>query len=246
MRRQKSMLNFENKTALVTGASGGIGEACAKLLNELGAHVIISGTNEAKLKELAKSLNEKHTIKTCDLRNSKACEQLIESCEKIDILVCNAGITKDNLIIKMTEEDFDDVINVNLKAAFILNKAAVRKMMRERYGRIINISSVVAFSGNAGQCNYTASKAGLIGMSKSLAQEVASRGITVNLVAPGFIETNMTAVLGEEIKAALLTKIPLRKMGTPEDIAASVAFLASDEAGYITGQTIHVNGGMYM
>jgi 3-oxoacyl-[acyl-carrier protein] reductase len=240
------MLSLQNKTALITGASGGIGAACAKLLNQLGAYVIISGTNEDKLKELSKSLNSNHTIKTCDLKDTGACEELVNSIDKLDILVCNAGITKDNLIIKMTEADFDEVINVNLKAAFILNKAAARKMMRERYGRIINISSVVAFSGNAGQCNYTASKAGLVGMSKSLALEVASRGITVNIVAPGFIETNMTAKLGEEIKEAILNKIPLKKMGTPEDIAASVAFLASDEASYITGQTIHVNGGMYM
>ncbi|MCC2647110.1 MAG: fabG [Rickettsiaceae bacterium] len=240
------MLNLQNKIALITGASGGIGAACAKLLNQLGAHVIISGTNEDKLKELSKSLNPNHTIKTCDLKDTGACEELVNSIDKLDILVCNAGITKDNLIIKMTEADFDEVINVNLKAAFILNKAAARKMMRERYGRIINISSVVAFSGNAGQCNYTASKAGLVGMSKSLSLEVATRGITVNTVAPGFIETNMTAKLGEEIKEAILNKIPLKKMGTPEDIAASVAFLASNEASYITGQTIHVNGGMYM
>jgi 3-oxoacyl-[acyl-carrier protein] reductase len=240
------MLNLQGKVALITGASGGIGAACAKLLNRLGAHVIISGTNEAKLQELSNSLNEFHTIKPCNLKDAKSCEELINSIDKLDILVCNAGITKDNLIIKMTEEDFDEVINVNLKATFILNKTAVRKMMKERYGRIINISSVVAFSGNAGQCNYTASKAGLVGMSKSLAQEVASRGITVNTIAPGFIETNMTAKLSDEIKANLLDKIPLKKFGTSEDIANAVAFLASSEAQYITGQTIHVNGGMYM
>ncbi|MDF2964784.1 MAG: fabG [Rickettsiaceae bacterium] len=240
------MLNLKNKTALITGASGGIGAACAKLLNQLGAHVVVSGTNEAKLHELSRELNEKHSIMTCNLKDTTACEELVNSLDKLDILVCNAGITKDNLIIKMTEQDFDEVIDINLKAAFILNKAAARKMMRERYGRIINISSVVAFSGNAGQCNYTASKAGLVGMSKSLALEVASRGITVNIVAPGFIDTNMTAKLNDEIKDAILNKIPLKRMGSPEDIAASVAFLASAEASYITGQTIHVNGGMYM
>ncbi len=240
------MLKLNNKIALVTGASGGIGAACAKLLNDLGAHVIISGTNEAKLTTLAATLNSNHTIKTCDLKDSNACAELIDSIDKLDILVCNAGVTKDNLIIKMTEQDFDEVINVNLKAAFILNKAAAKKMMRERYGRIINISSIVAFSGNAGQCNYAASKAGLVGMSKSLALELASRGVTVNIIAPGFIETNMTAKLSDEIKNSILAKIPLKKFGSPEDIATAVAFLSSNEAHYITGQTIHVNGGMYM
>ena len=240
------MTNLNGKTALITGASGSIGRAITKKLHGLGAHVFISGSNEEKLVELGKELESNYTIKTCNLSDVKAAEQLIAEIEKIDILVCNAGINRDNLAIRMTDEDFSAVIDINLKTNFVLNREAIKKMMKNRYGRIINISSVVGVSGNPGQANYCASKAGLIGMSKSLAYEVASRGITVNAVAPGFITSNMTDALTDTQKEMIVQKIPAKVLGTPDDVANVVVFLASAESSYITGQTIHVNGGMLM
>lgn len=240
------MFDLTGKIALVTGASGGIGGACARSLHKLGAHVIISGTNQEKLENLAVELGNNVEIKACDLADKVATEALIDNLDKLDILVCNAGITKDGLAMRMSNEDFDKVIDINLKSSFILNRSAVKKMIKARYGRIINITSVVAVAGNPGQANYCASKAGLIGMSKSLALEIASRNVTVNCIAPGFIETNMTEKLSDEQKNAIIGRIPLKSMGTADDIAAGVAYLASDEARYITGQTLHINGGMYI
>jgi 3-oxoacyl-[acyl-carrier protein] reductase len=240
------MTNLNGKTAFITGASGSIGRAITKKLHGLGAYVFISGSNEGKLVELGKELENNYAIKTCDLSDVKAAEQLIADIEKLDILVCNAGINRDNLAVRMTEEDFGAVIDVNLKTNFVLNREAIKKMMRSRYGRIINISSVVGVAGNPGQANYCASKAGLIGMTKSLAYEVASRGITVNAVAPGFITSNMTDALTGAQKEIITQKIPAKVLGTPDDVANVVAFLASPESSYITGQTIHVNGGMLM
>lgn len=240
------MTDLSGNTAFITGASGGIGKAVTQKLHALGAHVYISGSNEAKLKELGAELKDNYTIKVCNLYETEAVKDLLNDIEKVDILVCNAGITRDTLAIKMTDEDFGAVIDVNLKANFMLNREAIKKMMRTRYGRIVNISSVVGVSGNPGQANYCASKAGLIGMTKALAYEVASRGITVNTVAPGFIASNMTAVLTGAQKEAIMQKIPLKTLGSPEDIANAVAFLASPDSSYITGQTLHVNGGMLM
>ena len=241
------MINFTNQRALITGATGGIGSAITMLMHRLGAHVIISGSNLAKLEELGSILKDNYTIKQCDLSDQSACNQLIVGLEEqLDILICNAGITKDTLGIKMTDEMFNQVIDINLKANFILNREALKKMIKNRYGRIINIASIVGVTGNPGQANYCASKAGLIGMTKSLASEVASRGITMNIVAPGFISSSMTDKLTEAQKEAMMQKIPLKAFGRPEDVASSVAFLASVEASYITGQTIHVNGGILM
>ncbi|WP_375326780.1 3-oxoacyl-ACP reductase FabG [Candidatus Tisiphia endosymbiont of Nemotelus uliginosus] len=240
------MIDLIGKISLVTGATGAIGGAIAKLLHLLGSHVIISGSDKEKLYELGEVLQENYTIAVCNLTNTEECSSLVASLEKLDILICNAGITKDMLAIKMTNEMFDQVIEVNLKANFILNREAIKKMLKERYGRIINIASVVAVSGNPGQANYCASKAGLIGMTKALALEVGARGITVNAIAPGFIKSHMTDKLNEAQKAAIMQKIPLKAFGEPADIANIVAFLASDKASYITGQTIHVNGGMLM
>jgi 3-oxoacyl-[acyl-carrier protein] reductase len=216
------------------------------LLHSLGAHVIITGTNEAKLESLAQELGGNCTVKVCDLRNQDLCEKLVEDIERLDMLVCNAGITQDGLSIRMSVESFEKVLQINLTASFILNKAAIKKMMKQQYGRIVNISSVVGFSGNPGQANYCASKAGLVGMSKSLAQEVAKRNITVNCVAPGFISSDMTEKLTQEQKEAIYQKIPAGRFGSAEDVANSVAFLLSDNASYINGSTIHVNGGMLM
>lgn len=240
------MMDLSGNNAFITGASGGIGEAITKHLHKLGAHVYISGSNIEKLESLGAELGNNFTIKQCNLSDSLACESILDDIEKLDILVCNAGITRDNLAIKMSNADFEDVINVNLKANFILNRAAIKKMMRARYGRIINISSIVGVSGNPGQANYCASKAGLIGMTKSLAVEVATRGITINAVAPGFIRSNMTDTLTDAQKDAITQKIPTKTLGQPEDIANAVSFLASPFSSYITGQTIHVNGGMLM
>ena len=240
------MIDLHGKTALITGATGGIGNATTKLLHKLGAHVYISGTNQEKLEKLGAYLEDNYTIKTCDLSDISACESLLTGIEKLDILVCNAGIVRDTLAIKMKNDDFEDVININLKANFILNREAAKKMIRVRYGRIINISSVVAVTGNKGQANYCASKAGLIGMTKSLAHEVAMRGVTVNAIAPGFIETDMTDKLNGTHKEYIINKIPNKKLGSPKDVASAIAYLASDDASYITGQTLHVNGGMIM
>ncbi|AFC70773.1 3-oxoacyl-ACP reductase FabG [Rickettsia australis] len=240
------MIDLTAKTALITGASGGIGGAIARLLHKLGSHVIISGSNEEKLKSLGNVLKDNYTIAVCNLADKEECSNLISKALKLDILVCNAGITSDTLAIRMKDEDFNKVVDINLKANFILNREAIKKMMQNRYGRIINISSIVGISGNPGQANYCASKAGLIGMTKSLSYEVATRGITVNAVAPGFIKSDMTNKLNEQQREAIVQKIPLGTYGMPEDVANAVAFLASDQASYITGQTIHVNGGMLM
>ncbi len=240
------MMKFDNKVAIITGASGDIGEACATLLHGLGAHVVISGTNLEKLNQLGEKLNTNYTIKQVNLDNQENCVNLINDFNKVDILVCNAGVTKDNLSLRMSNEAFQQVLDINLTANFILNKTAIRKMLKHGFGRIINITSVVAFSGNPGQANYCASKAGLVGMTKSLALEVATKGITINCVAPGFIVSNMTNKLNDSIKSAILSRIPQQKFGLPIDIANAVAFLSSEQSNYITGQTIHVNGGMLM
>lgn len=246
------MFRLTGKTALVTGATGGIGAAIAESLVKQGAKLVISGTKEDRLKELAVKIGEdKCKILACNLSDSAQVEALFDKAEEIaggqiDILVCNAGITKDNLALRMKDEDWDQVLNINLKSTFVLNRAAIKKMLRRKAGRIINIASVVGVTGNPGQANYVASKAGMIGMSKSFAQEVATRGITINCVAPGFIQTAMTDILNDQQKQGILNSIPMQKMGSSTDIAATVTFLASEEAGYITGQTLHVNGGMLM
>ena len=244
------MLNFAGKKVLLTGATGGIGAEIAGLFIKQGAFVILSGTNPAKLDKLSQMLGKNNAYIACNLSDEAEVESLFDKSEElaggqIDILVCNAGITRDNLILRMKNDDFSQVIDVNLKSTFILNRNAIKKMMRRKNGRIINIASVVAQSGNPGQANYVASKSGMIGMTKSLAQEVASRGITVNCVAPGFIESPMTEVLTDAQKEQTLSKIPSGRMGKPSEIANGVVFLASDEASYITGHTLSVNGGMY-
>lgn len=243
-------MDFTGKNALVTGASGGIGKAIAEKLHALGATVALTGTREAVLNEIAESLGERAHPIVCNLSDSEAVDGLIpaaiEAMGSVDILVNNAGITRDNLFMRMKQEEWDDVIAVNMTAVFKLSKAVLRGMMKARYGRIIQITSVVGIVGNPGQGNYSATKAGIVGMSKSLAQEVASRNITVNSVAPGLIKTAMTDVLDDSQRDALLTKVPAARLGQPEEIASAVAFLASEEAGYITGQTLHVNGGSAM
>lgn len=245
------MFDLSGKTALVTGASGGIGSAIASALHGAGATVALSGTRKEKLEEVAAGLGGERThILPCNLSDLEAVDGLPKAAEgemgQLDILVNNAGITKDNLFMRMKDEEWDQVIAINLTASFRLCRASLRGMMKRRWGRIINVTSVVGWVGNPGQGNYCATKAGLTGMSKSLAQEVASRGITVNCVAPGFIETAMTDALTDEQKAALTPGIPAGRLGQGEDVAASVQFLASEGASYITGQTIHVNGGLAM
>lgn len=249
------LFSLQNQTALITGATGGIGQEIAATLASQGANLVISGTREAVLMESAKTLQDTYGVqvhvKTCSLSDATAVEELVPAAEallggKLDILVNNAGITKDNLIIRMKDDDWQSVIDVNLTATFRLCRAAVKIMMRARYGRIINITSVVGVGGNPGQANYCASKAGIIGMSKSMAQEVATRNITLNCVAPGFIASPMTDGLPDKVKEKILGSIPTGAMGQGRDIASAVAFLASSEAGYITGQTLHVNGGMLM
>jgi len=245
------MFKLDGKIALVTGATGGLGRSIATFLHKQGAHVILSGTRVSVLEDLAKTLGDNRaTVAPCDLSNTSSVEKLLpdlgEKNLDPDILINNAGLTRDNLAIRMKPEDWDLVLQVNLKAAFILSKACLRGMMKKRAGRIINITSVVGVAGNPGQANYCASKAGLIGMSKSLAQEIAPRGITVNCIAPGFMKSAMTDALNEKQKDTILSSIPAGKMGTPEDIAAACVYLASNEAEYMTGQTLHVNGGMTM
>ena len=248
------MFDLTGKTALVTGASGGIGSSIAQALARQGARLALSGSNGAKLRAFREQLNDEiggdHVEITCDLSNSEQVEELIpatvDTLGKIDILVNNAGVTRDNLAMRMKDEEWDAVMKINLEAAFRLMRAAARPMMKARYGRIISITSVVGATGNPGQMNYAAAKAGLTGMSKSLAQELASRGITVNCVAPGFIRTAMTDVLPDAQKDALNARIPAGRMGEGEEIGAAVAYLASTEAAYVTGQTLHVNGGMAM
>lgn len=244
------MFNLTGKCALVTGATGGIGEAIAKTLHAQGAVVGISGRNEAKLKELAATLGNNVHILPADLSDVAQVEALVKSATaamgKIDILVNNAGLTRDNLSLRMKAEEWDEVIRVNLTATFLLAQACQRGMMKARHGRIINISSVVGTTGNPGQCNYVASKAGLVGWTKAMAAEIASRNVTVNCIAPGFIATPMTDVLTDDQKEKINASIPMARMGSPDDIAAAALYLASDEAAYVTGQTIHVNGGMAM
>lgn len=244
------MFALTGKTALVTGATGGIGGAIAKALHAQGATVGISGRNEGKLSELARELGDRVHVLPADLSSKEGVEGLVKSAEEkmgqIDILVNNAGLTRDGLSMRMKDEDWQQVIDVNMTATFKLAQAVQRGMMKRRWGRIINIASVVGVTGNPGQCNYVASKAGMIGWSKAMAAEIASRNITVNCVAPGFIATAMTDVLTDDQKEKINATIPAGKMGTSEDIASAVAYLASDEAGYVTGSTIHVNGGMAM
>lgn len=244
------MFDLTGKTALVTGASGGIGGAIAKALHAAGATVAIHGTRREALDVLAAELGDRVHVLPANLSKPEEVEQLAKDAEaalgSLDILVNNAGITKDGLILRMKDDDWDAVLNVNLTAAFRLTRAAVKGMMKRRHGRVINITSIVGVTGNPGQVNYCASKAGMIGMTKSLAQEVASRNITVNAVAPGFIATAMTDELNDEQKARINSQIPAGRMGSPEEIAAAVLYLASAEAAYVTGQTLHVNGGMAM
>lgn len=244
------MFDLKNKNALITGASGGIGSAIARRLHAMGAKVALSGTRQEPLERLANELGERAFILPCNLNDMAAVEalpkQAIDALGSLDILVNNAGITRDNLFMRMSDEEWQSVINVNLTATMKLCKGALRGMMKSRWGRIINISSVVGATGNPGQGNYAASKAGMVGMSKSLAYEVASRGITVNVVAPGFIATAMTDKLADDRKEAILAQIPAGRMGAAEDIASAVGYLASDGAGYVTGSTLHVNGGMAM
>lgn len=244
------MFDLGGRTALVTGASGGIGGAVARALHAQGATVALSGTRVAPLEALAADLGERAHVVPCDLSDAAAVEalpkQAVEAMGSLEILVNNAGITRDQLMMRMSDSDWDTVIAVNLTSVMRLSRAVLRGMMKARWGRIINVSSVVGVTGNPGQANYAASKAAVIGMSKSLAAEVASRGITVNCVAPGFIATPMTDALNDEQKARIAAQIPAGRMGSSDEIAAAVAFLASGEAGYMTGQTLHVNGGMAM
>ncbi len=242
------MFSLDDKTALVTGASGGIGGAIARQLHGQGAHVILSGRRQEALEDLKSELGERCSIAVVDLGQTDGASTLVEAVEKDepDILVNNAGLTRDNLAMRMKDEDWQEVLDVNLTAGFRLVRGLLRGMMKRRYGRIINITSIVAVTGNPGQANYAAAKAGMIGMTKALAAEVASRGITVNCVAPGFIETAMTDALSDDQKTKLLGQIPSGRLGAGHDIAAAVAYLASEEAAYVTGQTLHVNGGMAM
>ncbi len=244
------MFDLTGMTVLLTGASGGLGSSIAKALAAQGARLALSGSNVEKLEAFAAELGGDHVALPCNLSDAAAVDALVpsavEALGKLDILVNNAGITRDNLTMRMKDDEFASVIQVNLEAAFRLMRAACKPMMKARFGRIISVTSVVGVTGNPGQANYVASKAGLIGMSKAVAQEVASRGITVNCIAPGFMTSAMTDVLNEAQKAGILSRIPAGAMGTGEDIGAGVVYLASREAGYVTGQTLHVNGGMAM
>lgn len=244
------MFQLSGRTALITGASGGIGSAIAKNLSQQGAHVILHGTRAGRLEELASEIGTNVSVVTANLSDREAVGRLVSEAAKatgaIDILVNNAGITRDNLFMRMKDEEWDDVLEVNLTSSMLLCRSAIRAMMKARWGRIISISSIVGVTGNPGQTNYAASKAGMIGFSKSLAAEVASRGITVNVVAPGFIETPMTDDLTDEQKQKLLGNVPAGRLGSSQEVAAAVSFLASEEAAYMTGATLHVNGGMAM
>lgn len=244
------MFELTGKTALVTGATGGLGGAIARALHKQGATVAISGTRKDVLDALAGELKDRVHVLPCDLSDKDQVEALVPQAEaameKLDILVANAGVTKDNLFVQLRDEDWDSVININLTATFRLSRAAMKTMMRRRFGRIIGITSVVGVTGNPGQGNYTAAKAGMIGMMKSIAKEYAKRGVTANCVAPGFVATPMTDKLNEKQREAIMAMVPANRLGTPDDIAAAVVYLASDEASYVTGQTLHVNGGMAM
>ena len=244
------MIDLNGKKVLVTGASGGIGKAIAIELSSSGADLCLTGRNKSELENLQKIIGGNCQIIISDLSNSEGISNLADQAQdimgQIDILVNNAGITKDNLFMRMSEDDWNEVININLNSIFKLTKQLIKGMIKRRYGRIINITSVIGVAGGAGQSNYSASKAGIIAMSKSLAQEVGSRSVTVNSIAPGFVETNMTAELSDDRKEDILRSISVGRLGKPDDIAGAVCFLASDKASYITGQTIHINGGMLM
>ncbi|MXN64455.1 3-oxoacyl-[acyl-carrier-protein] reductase [Stappia sp. GBMRC 2046] len=244
------MFDLTGKTALVTGATGGIGEGIARALHERGATVTLSGTREEKLQALAADLGERVHYRVANLSDREAVDALVPAAEEamgsLDILVNNAGITRDNIFMRMKDDEWDQVMEVNLASAFRLSRAAIKGMMRRRYGRIIGITSVVGVTGNPGQANYAAAKAGMIGMTKSIAREVASRNITANAIAPGFIETAMTDALNDKQRESILQSVPAARLGTTLDIAAAAVYLASEEAGYVTGQTLHVNGGMAM
>ncbi len=245
------MFDLSGLTALVTGASGGLGSAIAKALADQGARLAVSGSNVEKLETFRAALGGDHVALPCNLSDGAAVDQLVPRAVealggKLDILVNNAGITRDNLLMRMKDEEFEEVIRVNLEAAFRLMRAAAKPMMKARFGRIVSVTSVVGVTGNPGQANYVASKAALIGMTKAVAQELASRNITVNAVAPGFMASAMTDALNEQQREAILSRIPMGAMGSGENIGAAVVFLASREAGYVTGQTLHVNGGMAM
>ena len=245
------MFDLTGMTALVTGASGGLGSAIAKTLSAQGARLAVSGSNVEKLESFRSELTGDHVALACNLSDGTAVDQLVPQAVealggKLDILVNNAGVTRDNLLMRMKDEEFEQVIAVNLEAAFRLMRAAAKPMMKARFGRIISVTSVVGVTGNPGQANYVASKAGLIGMTKAVAQELASRGVTANCVAPGFMTSAMTDALNDQQREGILSRIPLGQMGTGDDIGAACVYLASREAGYVTGQTLHVNGGMAM
>ena len=245
------MFDLTGRTALITGASGGIGADIARAMHNQGAHVILTGTRQEALDAIAGELGERVTVLTCNLSDRDAVAGLVDqaveaSCASIDILVNNAGITRDGLMMRMKDEDWDAVMEVNLNAAMVLSRSVLRSMMKSRWGRIIQMSSIVGYTGNPGQANYAAAKAGMTGFTKALAAEVASRGITANVVAPGFIATPMTDALTDAQKDDLLVKVPAGRLGSAQEIAAAVVYLASEEAGYITGATLHVNGGMAM
>jgi 3-oxoacyl-[acyl-carrier protein] reductase len=244
------MFDLTGRTALVTGATGGIGGAIARAFHRQGATVALSGTRREVLETIAGELKERVHVLPCNLSNTDEVEALVPSAEaamgQLDILVCNAGITRDNLFVQLKDEDWEQVIAVNLSATFRLTRAATKLMMRKRFGRLIGITSVVGVTGNAGQGNYTAAKAGMIGMFKSIGQEYAKRNVTANCIAPGFIATPMTDALNEKQRAAILEKVPAGRLGSSDDIAAAAVYLASNEAAYVTGQTLHVNGGMAM
>ena len=243
------MINLKNKKILVTGATGGIGGAIVKKLNSLNANIMASGTNDSKLNRIVNEFPKINVIKF-DISQHSKIEEFIEEVSKtlggLDVLINNAGITMDNLSLRMKSEEWEKVISLNLTSSFYLSKFAIKKMLKNKFGRIVNITSIVGHTGNLGQSNYSASKAGLIAMSKSLAIEYARKNITINCVSPGFIETNMTDKIKENYKQELLSRIPMNKLGTGEDVSNTVAFLSSDSSSYITGETIHVNGGMYM
>jgi len=244
------LFSLKDKKALITGASGGIGKELARVLVEYDAEVCISGRNVEELNELKESLGDKCHIVPCDLSNKNEISELVSKSEEvlgqIDILVNNAGITKDNIFLRMSDQEWEDVLDINLNSTFNILKLITKGMVKRKYGRIINISSVVGATGGAGQVNYAASKAGLIGLTKSLSQELATRNITVNCIAPGFIETPMTEKLDDNRKDIIISSIPANRIGTPKDLSSAVIFLASQESSYITGQTIHINGGLYM